>query len=213
MEQAEFSEETKEFAHKLFHGECEFVAGTTTEERIPATTLPEVAFAGRSNVGKSSLLNALTSRTKLARTSHTPGRTQQLNFFSIRDQLMITDLPGYGYAKTSRSKVNQWTSLTEKYLAGRTQLRRVLLLLDSRRGEVRPHDEEIMDLLDEAAVIYQITLTKSDKTSQEDTDKFIKYLSQIQEKHTAMHPEVLITSSRKKSGLDTLRCSLAEIVL
>src|SRR5262245_41136958 len=147
----------------LFARECSFSAGATTAEALPPAGLPEVAFAGRSNVGKSSLVNALTGRRTLARVSDTPGRTQQLNFFELGGRLMLVDLPGYGYAKAAKTKVEHWTRLTEDYLRGRPTLRRLCLLIDSRHGPLAA-DQAIIALLDKAAVSYQLVLTKADKT-------------------------------------------------
>lgn len=213
LEDTSYSPELRQQAHKLFHGDCTFVQGVASSNQLPATTLTEVAFAGRSNVGKSSLLNVLTSRQQLARTSNTPGRTQQLNFFNLRDQLMLVDLPGYGYARRSKTEVKKWHNTVEAYLSGRQQLRRVLLLLDARMGQVKPHDITTMELLDEAAVVYQIVLTKADKVSATDIQKFCDNITALQEQHAAMHPDIIITSSRKREGIEGLRCSLAELVL
>ncbi|MCY4065501.1 MAG: ribosome biogenesis GTP-binding protein YihA/YsxC, partial [Rhodospirillaceae bacterium] len=146
----------------LFAQECSFVAGVVQVGGLPPDALPEVAFAGRSNVGKSSLINALTNRKALARTSNTPGRTQQINFFDLGGRLCLVDLPGYGYARASKDKVRRWNALIRDYLRGRASLRRVCLLIDARRG-LTPGDREIMGLLDASAVSYQIVLTKSDK--------------------------------------------------
>ena len=146
----------------LFAGACDFVAGAATVAQLPPLGLPEVAFAGRSNVGKSSLINALTGRKALARVSHTPGRTQQINFFSLADRLMLVDLPGYGYAAVSKQKVANWTGLIEDYLKGRPQLKRVCLLIDARHG-LKETDKAAMELMDSSAVVYQVVLTKADK--------------------------------------------------
>ena len=146
----------------LFARECEFYNGSTKLETLPEAILPEVAFAGRSNVGKSSLVNVLTGRNTLARTSNTPGRTQQLNFFSLADRLTLVDMPGYGYAEAPKTEIARWTRLVDTYLRGRPSLRRVLLLIDARHG-VKKTDEPVMKMLDEAAVSYQLVLTKADK--------------------------------------------------
>lgn len=191
-------------ARKLFAGNCEFIAGTTTVDRLPDTTLPEVAFAGRSNVGKSSLINALTNRHSLARTSNTPGRTQQINFFNLGDQVLLVDLPGYGYAKASKKIVNDWNKLIRKYLRGRQQLLRVYLLIDSRHG-LKPVDAETMDLLDESAVSYQVVLTKIDKIKADEVHKvYQSTLDQIK-RRVAAHPEIIKTSSEKSIGFEELR--------
>ena len=145
-----------------FNGECDFVAAAASLDRIPPESLPEIAFAGRSNVGKSSLINALTGRKALARTSHTPGRTQQLNFFTIQEQFLLVDMPGYGYAKVSKTTRKSWDDLIKQYLRGRVSLKCVFLLIDSRHG-LKESDREMMKMLDETAVAYRIILTKADK--------------------------------------------------
>lgn len=197
-------------AEKLFLGSCDFVAGAASEEAIPALGLPEVAFAGRSNVGKSSLLNALTHRKSLARTSSHPGRTQQLNFFNLGGQLMLVDLPGYGYAKASKDKVKDWSKLTLRYLRGRVQLRRVCLLVDSRH-EIKPIDVEYMGIFDEAAVSYTLVLTKCDKLSPTQLAARISDYEALARKHPAAIGEVIATSSEKGTGLEQLRATLAAL--
>jgi GTP-binding protein len=187
-----------DFSHWLFAQDCVFVAGSPNIESMPQFTLPEVAFVGRSNVGKSSLINVLTNRKALARVSHTPGRTKQLNFFSLADKVMLVDLPGYGYAKAPKKEVAGWNKLIYQYLQARPVLRRVFLLVDSRHG-LKPSDESVMNLLDEVAVNYQIILTKSDKSTKEDIDKISLDIRSLAPKHSAMHPEILVTSSRFKS--------------
>ena len=179
------------------------MAGAATSmEQIPAGfTLPEIAFAGRSNVGKSSLINALTGRKTLVKVSQTPGRTQQLNFFNLAERLMLVDLPGYGYAKQSKTKVSAWNQLIRDYLRGRPNLRRVCLLIDSRHG-IKPNDIEIMELLDDSAVPYQIVFTKMDKTKTPPTPQLTKA-------HAAMMKEVFHTSSEEKIGINELRAELA----
>lgn len=192
----------------LFAQECNFVLGAAKPEHIPATDLPEIAFAGRSNVGKSSLINALTGHKNLARTSNTPGRTQEVNFFNLGDRLMIADLPGYGYAKVSKFRVKQWTGLVNTYLKGRAQLRRACLLVDARHG-LKESDRDVMNMLDTAAVSYQIILTKADKVSAGGLDKLVSGIVSEASIHTALHPEVLPTSSRKGHGIERLRAELA----
>ncbi|MDA0781141.1 MAG: ribosome biogenesis GTP-binding protein YihA/YsxC [Rickettsiales bacterium] len=192
----------------LFSGQCDFKIGATELSHIPESDISEVAFAGLSNVGKSSLINAITGRTTLARTSVTPGRTRQLNFFLLRDCLTLVDLPGYGYAKASKKDIKGWTDLTKKYLKGRPNLARVMLLVDSRRG-LKDSDRSIMDLLDESAVNYQIILTKSDKVKKLDVEKIISDIKAEAHKHIALHPEVITTSSRKNIGIDTIRAIIA----
>ena len=169
--------------------------------------MPEIAFAGRSNVGKSSLVNALTGRKTLARTSHTPGRTQQLNFFDLGQRLMLVDLPGYGYARASKKDVNAWTALVRDYLRGRVGLRRICLLLDGRRGATR-NDLEIMDMLDKAAVVYQVVLTKADKVKQAALESCLADLENILKTRAAALPKILVTSARKGRGVAELRATL-----
>lgn len=207
----DFTPEEIEKGRWLFSGECEFKAGATTLEAIPDSDVREIAFAGLSNVGKSSIINALTGRTTLAKTSQTPGRTRQLNFFLLRENLTLVDLPGYGYAKASKSDIKKWTKLTVQYLKGRPNLQRVCLLIDSRRG-VKDSDREIMDLLDESAVNYQIVLTKTDKVKKSDVEKIISAIKAESYKHTALHPEVIATSSRDNIGIDILRAELAKFI-
>lgn len=184
----------------IFKQECHFVLGAAELRQIPLHDGLEVAFAGRSNVGKSSLLNALTNRKKLAKTSNTPGRTQQVNFFHIDERLFIADMPGYGYARESKSKVAEWNKLIRKYLRGRAQLRRVFVLIDARHG-VKPNDEEIMDMLDESAVSYQLIYTKMDKLRPSE-----KTLINVDfKKHPAAIPEIIFTSSEKGDGIEELQ--------
>jgi len=200
----------------LFAQSCAFVAGAATEAQLPPAGLPEVAFAGRSNVGKSSLINALTGRKTLARTSNTPGRTQQLNFFALGPEaaprLMLVDLPGYGYAKAARKSVQAWTKLIHAYLRGRPNLRRLCLLVDARHG-VKPNDEEIMNILDAAALSYQIVLTKADKVPPAQIERQKTQLAPLIKRHTACHPDVLPTSAVKADGIDNLRAELASFAL
>lgn len=191
-------------AKKLFTKQCEFLRGVTNVSQLPDSDILEVAFAGRSNVGKSSLLNALTNNGKLARTSQTPGCTSQLNFFCLNKELMMVDLPGYGYARTSKKERGQWNQLIKDYLRGRPQLMRVLLLIDGRRG-VMDSDEEIMDILDEAARSYQWVVTKADKMKQAEKDRIAGQHEALSVKHPALHPEYITTSSAKKTGLQELK--------
>jgi GTP-binding protein len=193
----------------LFAGACDFVAGSTRVDNIPDTDLPEVAFAGRSNVGKSSLINALTGRNALARVSHTPGRTQQINFFSLGGRLMLADLPGYGYAKVAKRQVANWTRLIEDYLRGRRQLKRVCLLIDGRHG-LKDADRAALELMDKSAVVYQVVLTKADKAKAE-LDEIVRATSAEIAKHTAAHPKLIATSAETAIGIEELRAELAAL--
>ena len=194
----------------LFAGPCDFVLGVVQQSGLPDADRAEVAFAGRSNVGKSSLINALTNRKNLARTSNTPGRTQEINFFDLGGQLYIVDLPGYGYAKASRSKVEAWNELIRNYLSGRAVLYRVLLLIDARHG-IKSADQEIMALLDKDAVSFQVVLTKADKIKPAELERVLKETHEILAKHPAAHPHVHVTSSVKGSGIAELRAEIAEL--
>ncbi len=194
----------------LFAGECEFVAGAATYDGLPDALLPEVAFAGRSNVGKSSLVNALTGRRSLARTSNAPGRTRQINFFVLRDALMMADLPGYGYARAPKSDIRNWTSLVFAYLRGRPTLRRVCLLIDARHG-IRNADEDVMRDLDRAAVSYQVVLTKCDKVKPEPLSDAAAAAGRRTAAHPAAHPEILRTSAVRSDGIELLRAELASL--
>ena len=194
----------------LFARECRFVRGAAKVDDFPALGVTEVAFAGRSNVGKSSLINALTNRNGLARTSNTPGRTQQLNFFDLDGRLMLVDLPGYGYAEAPKSLVEAWTELVNSYLRGRPTLRRACLLIDSRHG-VKPVDREVMRMLDKAAVNYQVVLTKTDKLGKGERDRRLKETETELLKHTAAHPVVIPTSAETGEGIELLRAHLAAL--
>ena len=192
----------------LFAGSCDFVAAANNMKALPPVSLPEICFAGRSNVGKSSLVNALTGRRMLARTSQTPGRTRQLIFFALANRLQLVDLPGYGYAAAPKADIKAWTGLTRKFLAGRPSLQRVFLLIDSRRGVGRA-DEDIMGLLDEAAVSWAVVLTKSDKLKPAQIDKIVKDTSVTISRHVAAYPEIFTTSSETKDGIEYLRAHIA----
>ena len=197
-------------ARRLFAGPCEFVAGAATREAIPGPGLPEVAFVGRSNAGKSSLINALTGRASLARVSHTPGRTRQINFFRLGGKLMLVDLPGYGYAHASKALTAQWQRLIFDYLRGRPNLARVFVLVDARRG-LLDVDREAMGLLDKAAVSYLVVLTKMDKLSPAERGEARTRTGFGLKGHAAAYPDVLATSSLKSEGLDALRCHIAAL--
>ncbi len=199
-----------EFGRWLFAQACGFIAGVATMEQLPEFALPEIAFAGRSNVGKSSLLNALTGRNHLARTSHTPGRTRQINFFDLGGRLILVDLPGYGYAKAPKTEIARWTEVTRDYLRGRPTLRRVCVLIDSRRG-VQSADREVMTALDRAAVSYQLVLTKSDKATGADVERRLTEIEALRKTHIALHPVVAATSSQAGKGIAELRAELAAL--
>jgi GTP-binding protein len=186
-----------EYARWLFAQEGSFVIGADKMEILPSPSLPEIAFAGRSNVGKSSLINALLGRKSLARISHTPGRTQQLNFFLLGKKFYIVDMPGYGYAAVSKAKIKTWSQLIQDYLKGRVPLKRVFLLIDSRHG---------------LKVSYQIVLTKTDKASPESLDTLMISLTETLQNHPAAFPLPLLTSSHTKEGLDVLREKIADLV-
>jgi GTP-binding protein len=196
----------------LFAQDCQFVAGTATLARLPVAKLPEIAFAGRSNVGKSSLINGLTGRSALARASNTPGRTQQINFFDLGRRLMLVDLPGYGFAQAPKNQVAQWTDLVNDYLKGRTVLRRVCVLVDSRHG-LKDSDDEMMTMLDRAAVTYQVILTKADKIAASALPPLVTRTGEAIARHPAAHPEVLATSSESGLGIAALRAALTALSL
>lgn len=196
-----------EAARKLFAGTCDFVRGVAALEQLPEADMQEIAFAGRSNVGKSSLINALTGRKILARTSHTPGRTQQLNFFDLGGKIYLVDMPGYGYAKVSKKQKKQWDFLIRDYLRGRQTLRCVFLLVDSRHG-LKDSDKEIMKMLDETAVSYRIVLTKADKTKQAEREALKNKIQTELKKHGAALPEIIFTSAHKNGGIDGLQAEI-----
>ena len=194
-------------AKKLFAGECKFVWGAQSIEGLPPQRLPEIAFAGRSNVGKSSLINALTGRKALARVSQTPGRTREINFFDLGGRLMLVDLPGYGYAKASKELAAEWQNMIFAYLRGRANLKRVMLLIDSRRG-VMEVDLAVMDLLDKAAVSYAIVLTKTDSLKAAELAKVKTTVEAAAKKHTAAYPALFATSAENAAGLDDVQCHM-----
>ena len=211
FEPTDFSDEQLNEANKLFADECKFVLGVAKLEQLPLTEMPEIAFAGRSNVGKSSLINAVTGQKGLAKTSNTPGRTQQLNYFNLADKIHIVDLPGYGYAQAPESMVKQWQRVIFAYLQGRVNLKRVFVLIDSRHG-IKKVDLEIMELLDKAAVTYQIVLTKSDKVGIGALQKVKEDVEKEITKHAAAYTKVLMTSSEKKHGIDSVRAEIASLI-
>lgn len=194
----------------LFAREVTFMLSVVKLATLPAPKLPEVCFAGRSNVGKSSLINALTNRKGLARASNTPGRTRELNYFNVSDRIHVVDLPGYGYARASKADIAKWTELTRAFLRGRAPLRRVFVLIDSRHG-LKESDREIMAMLDEAAVTYQLILTKVDKLKKGELEKVKKRTLSKIKKRPAAYPTVICTSSVKKDGLDDLRAEIATL--
>lgn len=210
----DISEEEKERlarGRELFNKKCDFVLSVANLNQLPDGDRVEVAFAGRSNVGKSSLINALFGQKKLAKTSSTPGRTQQLNYFNLGDKLYLVDLPGYGFAKAPKDIVKNWQKLINSYLVGRATLRRVFLLIDSRHG-IKKIDEEIMEMLDKAAVTYQIVLTKIDKISTKELEKVLTATDRIVREHTAAHVTILKTSSEKNLYLDVLKAETADLL-
>ena len=200
-----------EEGNALFSEKPEFVLGVVDVNQLPSKRLPEFAFAGRSNVGKSSLINAVTGCPKLARASNTPGRTQEVNFFEQKNKFFIVDLPGYGFAKAPDDKVQVWTRLIHDYLRGRQQLRRVFLLIDIRHG-IKTVDENIMKMLDKAAVSYQIVLTKADKVFPPAVQQMRDTVSKIGAGHVACYPEVLVTSADKKTNIDLLRAEFVKVL-
>ena len=209
-EKADDPEAAIEHGRRLFAGRCDFLAGIASIDALPPPGLPEIAFAGRSNVGKSTLINALTGRRSLARTSRTPGRTRQLNFFDLGGRLMLVDLPGYGYARASKTEIAQWNRLVRAYLRGRAGLKRLCLLIDARHG-LHDSDRALMAMLDEAGVAFQGVLTKADKTSgtalQANRDRVRADLAgQI-----AAHPRLIVTSARTQAGVPDLRAELAAL--
>lgn len=204
------SEAAIEKGRLLFAGPVDFMLGVVSIATLPPDGPTEIAFAGRSNVGKSSLLNAITGRKTLARASTTPGRTQEINFFDLGGVMRLVDLPGFGYARAPRKDAKRWAGLTKDYLAGRQTLRRVCLLVDSRHG-LKEIDGEIMTLLDKAAVNYQIVLTKADKVKPTEAQEAAQKVAAAIRRRPAAHPHVLITSSETGEGLAALRADLAAL--
>lgn len=201
---------TLEKARKLFAGGADFLKGVVAMDGLPPDDRIEVCFAGRSNVGKSSLINALTGRKGLARASNTPGRTQEINYFTLGDERFLVDLPGYGYANAPVAVVEKWQQLLKRYLSGRQSLRRAFVLVDSRHG-IKAVDEEIMKLLDRSAVTFQVVLTKADKISVKDREKMLVQVREKLSKHPAAYPELVLTSSEKGYGIPTLRSIIASL--
>ena len=200
-----------ELGRLLFSKETSFVKGVVDMQGLPSPDKIEVCFSGRSNVGKSSLINALTGRKGLARASNTPGRTQEINFFSIPETHYLVDLPGYGYANAPIKVVEKWQNLLKQYLAGRQSLRRAFVLVDARHG-VKKVDTEIMSMLDSSAVTFQVVLTKLDKVKEKDQENILEQVRTSLQKHPAAFPDIILTSSEKGWGIQTLRSVIAMLV-
>lgn len=201
---------TREAGRKMFAGETDFVKGVVAMDGLPDADRPEVCFAGRSNVGKSSLINALTGRKGLARASNTPGRTQEINYFTVGESHYLVDLPGYGYANAPVAVVEKWQRLLKSYLRGRVTLRRAFVLVDARHG-IKAVDEEIMALLASAAVTFQCVMTKTDKLKKGELDKVLAQVRGKLQQFPSAYPELVLTSSEKGIGIETLRAIIAQI--
>lgn len=202
-------------AHKkaalFFCQPCRFMAGAASLASLPEFSHPEVAFIGRSNVGKSTLINTLIGQKRLVKTSQNPGHTKQLNFFLLGEKLMLVDMPGYGYAKVSKAQKKEWDKLISRYLCGRPNLKRACLLIDGRRG-VMPHDDEFMSMLDDAAVNYQIVLTKMDTLAKKEAEKGVQSVTEALKTHAAAHPRIVATSAKDKQGIEELRNELITFI-
>jgi len=202
---------TREKGRLLFARETEFLKGVVAMSGLPPADRIEVCFAGRSNVGKSSLINALTGRKNLARASNTPGRTQEINFFTAQESHYLVDLPGYGFANAPVAVVEKWQALLKQYLSGRPSLRRAFVLIDHRHG-IKKVDQDILKLLDSSAVTFQCVVTKADKVKESDRDPILKQIRTALSKHPAAYPEIIVTSSEKGWGIETLRSTIATLV-
>ena len=200
-----------ERGRKLFAGEVDFVKGVVAMDGLPPADRPEFCFAGRSNVGKSSIINALTGRKAIARASNTPGRTQEINFFDLGGVAYLVDLPGYGYANAPVDVVRKWQALLRQYLSGRQTLRRVFVLVDARHG-VKAVDHEIMELLDRSAVTFETVLTKADKVKAHELEQTLEQVKRELAKHVAAFPEIIVTSSEKGDGLPLLRAAATALI-
>ncbi len=204
------SEAAAELGRKLFSGPVDFLKGVVAMDGLPDADRAEVCFAGRSNVGKSSLINALTNRKGLARASNTPGRTQEINFFELGEARYLVDLPGYGYANAPLAVVEKWQRLLKNYLSGRPNLRRAFVLIDSRHG-IKPVDEEIMQLMNRSALTFQVVMTKADKIKDYERDRVLEQVRGKLAKHPAAFPELIMTSSEKGDGMATLRAVISSL--